>query len=233
METKILIIEDEKKIARFLELELTHQGYFVHWEENGQLGYEEALAVNYDLIILDILLPGLNGIEVCRRIRRKSGVPIIMLTAKDDTADIVAGLDNGANDYVTKPFSLKELLARIRKSIRNIEVIQKEKQELLTTGDLKLYPKRHLVKRGNKVIELRRLEFDLLVYLMRNKGAVLTRSQILENVWGFDYTGETNVVDVHINSLRNEIDRAHKNKLIRTVWGIGYSIKNEGEGPDE
>jgi Response regulators consisting of a CheY-like receiver domain and a winged-helix DNA-binding domain len=232
-EIKILIIEDEQKIARFLELHLTHEGYKVHWEDNGQSGFEEALAGDYSLILLDILLPGLNGIEVCRRIRRKSDVPIIMLTAKDDTADIVVGLDNGANDYVTKPFSIKELTARIRKTLKNIDTIKKESDELMGTGDLSVHPTKRVVKRGNKPIELRRLEFDLLLYLIQNKGAILTREQILENVWGFDYTGETNVIDVHINSLRNKIDRSHKNKLIKTVWGIGYSIKDEGTAPNE
>lgn len=228
-EKKILIIEDEKKIARFLELELNHEGYFVHWEANGPGGLEEALGSGYDLILLDILLPGLNGLEVCRRIRQKSGVPIIMLTAKDDTADIVTGLDNGANDYITKPFAIEELFARIRATLRTSGGAPRQAGELLGTADLEVDPSRHQARRGDKHIDTTRLEFELLLYLLKNKGIVLTRNQILENVWGFDYAGETNVVDVYINYLRNKVDRDFENKLVVTVRGVGYYIKDEGQ----
>lgn len=221
---KILVVEDEKKIARFLELELIHEGYEVHCEFNGRSGLEEAEKSGYDLILLDILLPGLNGIEICRKIRQTSNVPIIMLTAKDDTADIVAGLDIGANDYMTKPFAIEELLARIRtifRSIRSTESIP----DILTATDLSVDLAKHLVIRSEQQIDLTKLEFDLLIYLIRNKGIVLTRNQILETVWGFDYAGETNVVDVYINYLRNKIDKSFDNKLITTVRGVGYMIK--------
>ncbi len=226
-EKKILIIEDEKKIARFLELELNHEGYGVHWEAGGLRGLEEAMAGGYDLILLDILLPGLNGIEVCRRIRQKSEVPVIMLTAKDDTADIVTGLDNGANDYITKPFAIEELFARIRAALRASEGAARHEGELLGTADLVVDPSRHKAKRGDRHIDTTRLEFELLLYLLKNKGIVLTRNQILENVWGFDYIGETNVVDVYINYLRNKLDRDYENKLVVTVRGVGYYIKDE------
>jgi two-component system, OmpR family, response regulator ArlR len=222
---KILVIEDEKKIARFLELELTHEGYEVRCEHNGRAGLEEAERSGYDLILLDILLPGLNGIEICRKIRQTSGVPIIMLTAKDDTVDIVAGLDIGANDYMTKPFAIEELLARIRTVFRN--PAKREKlSEILTAADLSVDMAKHYVNRSGQQVELTKLEFDLLVYLLKNKGIVLTRNQILETVWGFDYAGETNVVDVYINYLRNKIDKSFENKLISTIRGVGYTIKD-------
>jgi two-component system, OmpR family, response regulator ArlR len=223
---KILVIEDEKKIARFIELELNHEGYEVRCEINGRAGLEEAQENPYDLLLLDILLPGLNGIEVCRRLRQTSDVPVIMLTAKDDTADIVTGLDIGANDYITKPFAIEELLARIRSALRQKRGGAKRGESFCTDG-LSVDPAKHVVKRDGTVIELTRLEFELLLYLIKNKGIVLTRDQILESVWGFDYAGETNVVDVYINYLRNKIDKDKDNKLIVTVRGIGYSIKDE------
>ncbi|MEI6101583.1 MAG: response regulator transcription factor [Eubacteriales bacterium] len=226
-EKKILIIEDEKKIARFLELELNHEGYAIHLEADGQSGLDEALRGGWDLILLDILLPRLNGIEVCRRIRQKSDVPVIMLTAKDDTTDIVTGLDNGANDYITKPFAIEELFARIRTALRKAEGTARQTGEVLSTADLTVEPARHQAKRGDTLIEMTRLEFELLLYLLKNKGIVLSRNQILENVWGFDYIGETNVVDVYINYLRNKLDRCFENKLVQTVRGVGYYIKDE------
>ena len=223
-EIRILVVEDEKNIARFLELELSHEGYKVNCEYNGRDGLERAQRNEYDLILLDILLPGINGIEICRKIRQKSDIPIIILTAKDDTADIVMGLDTGANDYLTKPFAIEELLARIRTLLR--ESSNKDiKNNLLTSADLLIDKAKHLVIRAEQTIELTKLEFDLLLYLLQNKGIVLTRDQILDSVWGFDYAGETNVVDVYINYLRNKIDKAHSKKLITTVRGVGYTIK--------
>ena len=223
---KILIIEDEKKIARFLELELEHEGYQVRCEFDGRDGLECAQTNRFDLILLDIMLPGLNGIEICRRIRQKSKIPIIMLTAKDDTADVVTGLDNGANDYVKKPFAIEELLARIRSTLKQYEN-RNAVGEYLQTADLVMDSAKRTVKRSGHNIELTKLEFDLLMYLLKNKGIVLTRDQILEKVWGFDYIGETNVVDVYINYLRNKIDKENENKMITTVRGVGYSIKDE------
>ena len=219
----ILVVEDEVKISRFLELELKHEGYSVHCEHNGRDGLEEALNSAYDLILLDILLPGLNGVEVCRRIRQKSSIPIIMLTAKDDTTDVVMGLDTGADDYMTKPFAIEELLARIRTALRKQQ--KESTDDILKAGDLTVDKLHHTIERAGAPVDLTKQEFELLIYLLENKGLVLTRDQILENVWGFDYFGETNVVDVYISYLRNKIDKAYEKKLITTIRGIGYSIK--------
>ena len=194
---KILIVEDESKIARFLELELKHEGYEVELAGDGRLGLEKALKDNVDLIVLDIMLPGLSGIEVCRRVRLESQVPIIMLTAKDDVTDKVAGLDMGADDYMTKPFAIEELLARIRVALN------RKKQTAET-----------------------KKEYELLEYLIRNKNVALTREQLLNNVWDYEYFGDTNVVDVYIRYLRQKIDEKYGIHLISTVRGLGYIIKD-------
>ena len=222
---KILIIEDEKQIARFLELELSHEGYIVDIAYDGRTGLEKAIAENqYALILLDIMLPGINGIEVLRRIRQVKGTPVIMLTARDEVTDKVMGLDTGADDYVTKPFIIEELLARIRAALRKNDV-NKQTIDLLKISDLELNIARHEVKRAGQIIDLTKKEYDLLEYLIRNKGLVLTRDQILENVWGFEYAGDTNVVDVYIRYLRSKIDEGYDKKLIQTIRGVGYSMK--------
>jgi two-component system, OmpR family, response regulator ArlR len=226
MHTKILIIEDEKQIARFLELELQHEGYTIDIEYDGRSGVEAVQKNEPDLILLDVMLPGINGMEVCRRIRQFSGVPIIMLTARDETIDKVMGLDSGANDYVTKPFIIEELLARIRAALRKKENTEKQHSNP-AIGDLFMDISKHLVTRANETIDLTKREYDLLEYLINNKGIVLSREQILENVWGFDYAGETNVVDVYIRYLRSKIDESHNIKLIHTVRGVGYLVKGE------
>ncbi|SES97188.1 DNA-binding response regulator, OmpR family, contains REC and winged-helix (wHTH) domain [Natronincola peptidivorans] len=223
---KILIIEDEIKIARFLELELQHEGYQVIQAHDGREGLETALREKADLILLDVMLPGLNGMEVCRRIRQTTEVPIIMLTAKDETMDKVMGLDLGADDYITKPFAIEELLARIRTVLkRNKEGSQPV--DVLKIGKLKLAEKQHLVTYNQDVIELTKREFDLLLYLMENENIVLSREKILEKVWGYDYLGDTNVVDVYIRYLRSKIDEKYKTKLIHTIRGVGYLLRNE------
>lgn len=228
MKTKILVIEDEVKIARFLELELTHEGYAVELAHDGRSGYEKALSGNVDLIILDLMLPGLSGIEVCRRVRRESDVPIIMLTAKDDVSDKVMGLDSGADDYMTKSFAIEELLARIRvvlkrkgRKAENINVIEANK--------LILFKDEHRVTFDGMEISLSKKEFELLKYLMENKGIVLTREKILDHVWGYDYFGDTNVTDVYIKYLRNKIDQRFAVQFIHTVRGVGYIFKNYEE----
>ncbi|HEY5587226.1 MAG TPA: response regulator transcription factor [Ruminiclostridium sp.] len=222
---KILIIEDEKQIARFLELELSHEGYIVDIAYDGRTGLEKAIAENqYALILLDIMLPGINGIEVLRRLRQVKGTPVIMLTARDEVTDKVMGLDTGADDYVTKPFIIEELLARIRAALRKND-LNKQNIDLLKISDLELNTARHEVKRAGKIIDLTKKEYDLLEYLIRNKGLVLTRNQILENVWGFEYAGDTNVVDVYIRYLRSKIDEGYDKKLIQTIRGVGYSMK--------
>ena len=222
--TRILIIEDEKQIARFLELELQHEGYIVEIKHDGQEGLRAVEQNMPHLVILDLMLPGLNGMEVCRRIRQFSEVPIIMLTARSEIMDKVMGLDIGANDYITKPFAIEELFARIRMVMRKKDS-EEPLKNILELGDLVLDLSDHSVVRGKESIALTKREYDLLEYLIKNKGIVLSRDQILENVWGFDYVGETNSVDVYIRYLRNKVDEKHKKKLIHTVRGVGYLVK--------
>lgn len=222
---KILIIEDEVNIARFLELELVHEGYTVEKEQDGRKGLEKAMSGSYDLIILDVMLPALNGMEVLRRLRQSMETPVIMLTAKDEVTDIVMGLDLGANDYMTKPFAIEELLARIRGALKREKVISKN--TVLQIGPLQIDLEKHRVSFGQEIIELSKKEYDLLVYLAQNQNIVLPREKILQNVWDYEYTGETNTVDVHIRYLRSKIDDHFKTKLIYTVRGVGYVLKYE------
>lgn len=223
---KILIVEDETKIARFLELELKHEGYEVVLAGDGRLGLEKALKDNVDLVILDIMLPGLNGIEVCRRIRLESQVPIIMLTAKDDVSDKVAGLDTGADDYMTKPFAIEELLARIRVALNRKKHTEENKTDILQIGDIILNLASHSAYYKEEELVLTKKEYELLEYLMRNKNIALTREQLLNNVWDYEYFGDTNVVDVYIRYLRQKIDEKYGVHLISTVRGVGYIIKD-------
>ena len=222
---KILIVEDETKIARFLELELKHEGYEVLLAGDGRLGLEKALKENVDLIVLDIMLPGLSGIEVCRRVRLESQVPIIMLTAKDDVTDKVAGLDTGADDYMTKPFAIEELLARIRVALNRKKLSAENKSEALQIGNLTLNIKSHSAFYNGDELILTKKEYELLEYLIRNKNVALTREQLLNNVWDYEYFGDTNVVDVYIRYLRQKIDEKYGIRLISTVRGLGYIIK--------
>lgn len=223
----ILIIEDEIKIARFLELELHHEGYDVSISHDGREGLNMALENTYDLLILDVMLPSLNGMEVLRRIRQVSELPVIMLTAKDDVMDKVMGLDLGAQDYLTKPFAIEELLARIRVlfKLKSSNSTVPSTQQVLTCGKLTLYPDKFELNYDGTPIAVTKKEFELLEYLMQNKNIALTRDQILENVWGYNYVGDTNVVDVYIRYLRNKIDQPFQQKLIYTIRGIGYQLK--------
>ncbi len=222
----ILIVEDEIKIARFLELELQYEGYAITLAHDGRSGLEKALQGNFDLIILDVMLPGLNGMEVCRRVRQSMETPIIMLTAKDDTMDKVMGLDLGADDYVTKPFAIEELLARIRVALKRKQS-QNQLSKALGISSLKLDLEQHLVTFQGEPIDLTKREFDLLKYLMENQNIVVTRDKILETVWGYDYLGDTNVVDVYIRYLRSKIDEKYHHKYIHTIRGVGYLFKDE------
>lgn len=225
---KVLIVEDETKLARFVELELKHEGYEVFVANDGRSGIESYFEYEPDIILLDLMLPQLNGIEVCRRIRKESNVPIIMLTAKGEVMDKVLGLDNGADDYITKPFAIEEVLARIRVALRHTTINNKENDEnILTLKDLTVDLQKHGVKYKNEEIELTKREFELLVYLLQNKNIVITRNQILNQVWGYDYIGETNVVDVYIRYLRTKIDDKFGVKLIHTIRGVGYFAKDE------
>ncbi len=225
MTVKILIIEDEEKFARFVEMELTYEGYLVDKAFDGKTGLAMAETGDFDLVLLDIMLPKLNGMEVLRRLRRTTSLPVIMLTARDSVIDKVSGLDGGADDYITKPFAIEELLARIRSALR------KKKNEggkrVLHFGKLVLDIGRRMVEVDNTPVELTKREFDLLQYLLENKGLVLSREVLLDKVWGFDYEGETNVVDVYIRFLRGKIDEVFNFKLITTVRGVGYVIRDE------
>ncbi len=222
---KIIIIEDETKIARFLELELKHEGYEVLIAGDGRTGLEKALNENVDLVILDLMLPSLSGIEVCRRIRLESQVPIIMLTAKDDISDKVAGLDTGADDYMTKPFAIEELLARIRVALNRKKHNAENKSETLQFGDVKINLTSHSAFYREDELQLTKKEYELLEYLLRNKNVVMTRDQLLNHVWDYEYFGDTNVVDVYIRYLRQKIDEKYGIRLISTVRGVGYIIK--------
>lgn len=224
---KILIVEDEEKIARFIELELIHEGYKVIKADNGRTGLEIAERGEADLIILDVMLPEINGLEVLRRIRKVSEVPIIMLTARDAVMDKVSGLDAGADDYITKPFAIEELLARIRTALKKRVFTVKKDEDVIRCGLLTLDKMRHKVMYGDKEIELTNREFTLLQILMENKNIVLTRDVLIEKVCGYNYVGETNVIDVYVRYLRTKIDDVFKVKIISTVRGVGYVIKDE------
>lgn len=228
MKSKILIIEDEEKISRFLELELSHEGYLVEKAADGREGLDLALAGGFDIMLLDLMLPGLNGLEIIRRLRRVSDVPVIMLTARDDVMDKVSGLDMGADDYVTKPFAIEELLARIRVTLRKHERAEPaETHQLITCGELCLDSSAHSVQYAGNSVELTKKEFDMLELLLKNKNIVLSRDTIIERVWGYDYMGETNVVDVYVRYLRSKIDDVFGVPLVQTVRGVGYVIKDE------
>ena len=223
---RILIVEDERRIARFLQIELEHEGFETATEDNGQRAFERIGQEKFDLVLLDVMLPGLDGFEVCRKVREFSTIPIIMLTAKDELEDKVTGLDLGADDYITKPFAIQELLARIRAALRKHQTTDGPEGEHLTCKSLVLYPSRYEVTVGGEEIHLTKKEYSLLEYLLRNKRNVLTRDQILQEVWGYDYTGDTNVVDVYIRYLRAKIDERFGEKYIYTVRGVGYVIKD-------
>ena len=221
---KILIVEDEEKLARFVELELAHEGYEVDKAFDGRDGLEKLERGGYDLALLDIMLPGLNGLEVLRRARRTVDTPVIMLTARDSVMDKVTGLDMGAEDYMTKPFEIEELLARIRATLRKTERRAAD-TKVLSAGALVMDVDRHTVAFGGHPIELTQREFDLLRVLLENKGIVLSRNTLMERVWGYDYMGETNIVDVYVRYLRGKIDDVYGVKLVQTVRGVGYVIR--------
>jgi DNA-binding response OmpR family regulator len=229
MKTHILVIEDEFQIARVLKVELEYEGYKVTVEHNGKSGLETALQPEIDLILLDVMLPELNGIEVLRRIRKANCLtPVILLTARNTTFDKVAGLDQGANDYITKPFEIEEVLARIRSCIRNQpKSVLKEEESVLTVRDLVIKTDSREVTRDGTAISLTPKEYDFLVYLILNKNKVVTRENILINVWGYEYEGETNVIDVFIRHLRIKIDEGFSSQLITTIRGIGYTIREK------
>lgn len=227
MDASILIVEDEARLARFLELELAHEGYAVTKAADGREGLDAALNGAFDLILLDVMLPGLNGLEVLRRLRNERDTPVILLTARDAVMDKVSGLDMGANDYITKPFSIEEVLARIRAALR-AGAPAARRTVALRCGKLTLDPARHTAAYGETPIQLTYKEFLLLQTLLENRDIVQTRDMLLEKVWGYDYAGETNVVDVYIRYLRQKIDDEFGVKVIHTIRGVGYVIKGDG-----
>lgn len=231
MGNKILIVEDEQKIARFLELELKYEGYEVLHAADGRKGLELAGDSEVGLILLDLMLPLMSGIEVCRRIRQGgSKVPIIMLTAKDDVSDKVMGLDMGADDYLTKPFAIEELLARIRVAMKhkvNVEAANDTNGKIYHYLGVEVNDIKRQVAVNGTLVELTKKEYELLKYLLENRNIALDRERILEKVWGYDYYGDTNVIDVYVRYLRSKIDQAFKIDMIKTVRGVGYAIYDE------
>ena len=231
MEVKILVVEDDEGLARFIELELQHEGYVVTRIDNGRDALDIASSRDFDLILLDIMLPKLNGLEVLRRLQQTKATPVILLTARDAVMDKVAGLDAGAVDYITKPFAIEELLARIRVALklRNkvvVENVDLNQEGLLIWKELILSPKKHQVTYSGEEITLTNREFMMLQTLLENKDIVLSRDTLLERVCGFNYVGETNVVDVYIRHLRSKIDEVYDVHMIETVRGVGYVIKD-------
>ncbi len=227
---KILIIEDEKNLARFVELELKHEGIETEVCYDGRSGLKSALdeSKKWDLILLDLMLPELNGLEVARRIRQVSNIPIMMMTARDSVMDQVSGFDHGADDYITKPFAIEELLARIRALDRRINIESQKNQIKQTTveyRDLVIEKENRVVRRGEEVIELTKREYELLVELMSSQNVVLSREVLLNNVWGYEKDTETNIVDVYIRYLRNKLDVEGAESYIQTVRGMGYVMR--------
>jgi len=225
--SKILIVEDEAKIARFVELELVHEGNEVEKAEDGRIGLDMALDRDYDLILLDVMLPSLNGLEVLRRLRSIKQTPVILLTARDAVMDKVSGLDAGADDYITKPFAIEELLARIRVALKRHSIPTTQTKTISTNNGVMLDLDRHEVTVNGENVELTNYEFELLRTLMENMNIVLDREKLILEVWGYDYNGETNVVDVYIRHLRTKIDDRYGIKLIQTIRGVGYAIKED------
>ncbi|MDJ0618648.1 MAG: response regulator transcription factor [Calothrix sp. MO_192.B10] len=224
MTAHILLVEDEVKLARFVELELTCEGYQVTIAHDGLTGLTAARESHPDLLILDWMLPGMSGLEICRRLRSTGEqVPIILLTAKDEVSDRVAGLDAGADDYVVKPFSVEELLARVRANLRRT---QETDADILVFEDLKLNRATREVYRGDRAIELTAKEFDLLEYLLTNPRQVITRDRILETVWGYDFMGDSNIIEVYIRYLRLKLEANNEKRLIQTVRGVGYVLRD-------
>lgn len=224
MAQKILLVEDEEKIARFIELELLHEGYEVEKTYNGREGLLLAQSGAFDLVLLDIMLPELNGLEVLRRLRRESDVPVIMLTARDAVMDKVSGLDAGADDYITKPFAIEELLARIRVALKKRTLTAVKTRQMEINGvcmDLD----RHEVTCKGEIVDLNHREYELLRVLMENKNVVLNRDQLINQVCGYDYYGETNIIDVYVRHIRAKLDDRFGIKVITTVRGVGYVIR--------
>lgn len=221
---KILIIEDESNISDFVKMELEYEGYEAEISEDGKEGLIKALREDYDLIVLDLMLPGISGLEVCRRLKKEKDIPVIMLSAKDSVMDKVAGLQIGADDYIAKPFAIEELIARIQVIFRRTE---KVKSNIIKFKDLSIQLESRTVMKNEEKINLTNKEYELLILLLNNKGKVITRDNILNEVWGYDYDAGTNVVDVYVSYLRNKLDEKNKEAYIETVRAVGYIISEK------
>lgn len=221
---KILIIEDESNISDFVKMELEYEGYEAEISEDGKEGLIKALREDYDLIVLDLMLPGISGLEVCRRLKKEKDIPVIMLSAKDSVMDKVAGLQIGADDYIAKPFAIEELIARIQVIFRRTE---KVKSNIIKFKDLSIQLESRTVMKNEEKINLTNKEYELLILLLNNKGRVVTRDNILNEVWGYDYDAGTNVVDVYVSYLRNKLDEKNKEAYIETVRAVGYIISEK------
>lgn len=219
---KILIIEDEKNISSFVKMELEFEGYRAVVEEDGKKGLDTAIENDFDLILLDLMLPSLNGLEICRRLKREKNTPIIMLSARDSVMDKVSGLQIGADDYIAKPFAIEELLARIQVVFRRESI---NDSQVIIFKDIAISQEARVVRRNNEELNLTNKEYELLLYLMKNKGKVVSRYTLLENIWGYDYEPETNIVDVYIRYLRNKLNNENKEEYIQTVRSVGYVMR--------
>jgi len=222
---RILVIEDEKSLARFIQLELEHELFHVEMAYDGRSGLDLALQQEWDMILLDIMLPFVSGIDVCRQIRAQKKTPVIMLTARDTVIDRVSGLDSGADDYIPKPFAIEELLARMRALFRRVDMQDASPHQTLAFRHLKVDVDARVVHKGNQLVDLTKREFDLLVMFMKNPNLVLTRDMLLDQVWGYDSLVETNVVDVYVRYLRNKLDEPGADSMIQTMRGIGYVMR--------
>lgn len=220
---KILIIEDESSISDFVKLELEYEGYQVSIKEDGREGLKEALENDYDLIILDIMLPSMNGFEICRRLKREKNTPIIMLSAKDSVTDKVNGLQIGADDYIPKPFAIEELLARINAIFRRVDSLD---NYIVKFKDLVINRNSRTVSRNDKEINLTTKEYELLMILIDNKDKVVTRDELLEKIWGYEYEPETNVTDVYVRYLRSKLNNENKEEYIQTIRSVGYIMRS-------
>lgn len=232
---KILIIEDEKNLARFVELELKHEKYETVVETNGRKGLESALNQDFDAILLDLMLPDLNGLEIARRVRQVKTTPIIMMTARDSVIDRVSGLDHGADDYIVKPFAIEELLARLRAVLRRVKIEKKAsdntvEKKVIKFKDMTIETANRIVRRSDgKTVDLTKREYNLLITLIKNKNNVVSRDQLLAKIWGPGSNIETNVVEVYVRYLRNKIDVPGQPSYIKTVRGTGYMVRDEDD----
>ncbi|MGG7078854.1 response regulator transcription factor [Clostridium sardiniense] len=221
---KVLIVEDEENMVSFIQMELKYEGYEVDVANDGRLAVSMALENDYDLILLDLMLPGINGLEVCRRVRKEKDTPIIMLTARDSVMDKVTGLQTGADDYLAKPFAIEELLARMEVIFRRVTKPNKEAE--MKFKDISLDIEGRMVRKDDEIIELTNTEFQLLLTFMKNKNRVLTREVLLNSAWGYNSEAETNIVDVYVRYVRNKLDKSDKEKYIQTVRGVGYVMRD-------